>query len=322
MDQKTRHRRNGVPRTARASVPSPGGSFKTFQDFEPGSRRSGVGMAGAGRAIAVLLAVAILSGCGTLRALNPIGSSNEEPAPSVPAGVPAGMDAAGRKLVVINPDQLPVRIRADALAVHMFRDIADRAARELADIHNLAGPDRRAIIRLGPFDNNASLKMDPRLFLETVRARAIDHSEGRLLFRDDTVYADILDERGRLSKPATEIHLNGRHGRSRTPDGDLRNDETRLNFRRSVGVDGQLAEASHILAGALYQIRERSVENPGFGTSYFQYHFRLVDQRNGVIIWQAMYDTKVLGKLGALDSVMSSGGGEAPESGFLQKVPF
>lgn len=249
------------------------------------------------------------------------------PAASAAPTPEAMSNGNGKSVLMVKPDQLPVRIRADELPVHLFRDIADKAGQELAAIENLAGPDRRAIVRLGVFDNRSSLRIDKGLFLETVRARAIEHSRGKLLFRDDAVYPDILDERARLNRPLTETHWNGRRSRSLMASiADSQTDETRMSYRRSVGVDGQLAEATHILTGGLFQIREREADNPGHGANYFQYHFRLVDQTNGVIVWHRVFDTKIVGDLAAVEAAMQpmpvQASAKPPEGGFLQRIPF
>ncbi len=268
------------------------------------------------RPLAAAVAVAALAGC----------AADDEAAPPPEARkdveVKVDFNAPDNMVIVVEPDRLPIRIPADQLPVHMFRDIVDRTGKELAAIENIADEGRKAVIRLGPFHNQTSLALDSRMFLESIRAAAIKHSDARILFRDDRAYPAILDERARLAKPETGVAVFGRADAARADGGaDVSGARARMDYSRSVGVDGQLAEATHILTGSLFQMQERADVKPTFGANYLQYHFRLVDQSNGVIVWHRAFQTKVLGRLADLPEPVAAVAGTG-SGGFVNRAPF
>lgn len=216
-----------------------------------------------------------------------------------------GAGAAPRPAAGGSASSLPEgeRVPLDRLPVYMLTYIADVVGQDLAALKDLAGPGRRAVVALGPFDNRSTLPLDPRLVLETIRASAIDQSGGSLLFRDDRVYGDILEERKREAAKAKA---------GRRASGGARG--------RSGKEPARSMETTHILTGSLFQMRDHSPDDKSRTLTYFQFHFRLVDRGSGVIVWHRSFDSQVLGQLSPTKPTATTG--SSTDGGFLHRIPF
>jgi hypothetical protein len=81
-----------------------------------------------------------------------------------------------------------------------------------------------------------------------------------------------------------------------------------------------VAEVDYFLRGLIYQVREPDARDPKGGMNYFQYQFRVVDARNGIIVWEKMLDGKLEGDYMPLKKKPRSGTGTlgAPPNYFPQ----
>jgi hypothetical protein len=77
-------------------------------------------------------------------------------------------------------------------------------------------------------------------------------------------------------------------------------------------MKSKVAEADYFLRGIIYQIKERNAQNPDEGMNYFQFQFRVVDARNGLIVWEKMLDSKMEGEYQPLQGIGAGAGAIVP----------
>jgi len=71
--------------------------------------------------------------------------------------------------------------------------------------------------------------------------------------------------------------------------------ERKVEMMQEATVKSKVAAADYFLRGIIYQINERHAHRPEEGMSYFQYQFRVVDARSGIIVWEKMLSNKMEG---------------------------
>jgi len=214
-------------------------------------------------------------------------------------------------------EALPTEVAADTLTVGQFRRVCDILARNIIVQPFIARSPRPPIIAIRKLENKTGKEIDEQIFQETIRAKLIENAGGAVLFRDDVSYKDIIKERirqggGEINVTLTDSTTNSRgyernkereyesgslSGLSGTTDKSAnRNEESEMRMRQSGKAKSRIAGADYFLRGIIYQVKEPDVNHPEKGMNYFQYQFRVVDARNGIIVWEKMLDSKMAGK--------------------------
>ena len=201
----------------------------------------------------------------------------------------------------VGPTETPAAVAANTLTVATFRRVTSAAADALLGLQSLTDRDEAVVLGLGPFENRTELPFDGHLFLDSIRADVIRQAGASIYFRDDAVYGDILAERMKRNALPVDGVADGSFERRASDGADRRDDRATYTFADGREIDGRVAPVDFILTGTAYQLREPDLSRPQFGQNYFQFHFRLVDVRNGVIVWERVYASKLDGVLPPVD---------------------
>jgi PBP1b-binding outer membrane lipoprotein LpoB len=220
-------------------------------------------------------------------------------------------------------EALPPVVYSDIITVGQFRSVCDRLARSLVAQPFVQRAPRPPIVTIRKLQNKTGIPIDKSIFQETIRARLMENSGGSVLFRDDVSYKDILEERLRQSDNEVTVTVTDSNIQSRTRDklnetqfdsGFLSGvggtdevaynteEEREVEISQSGSIKSKVAEADYFLRGIIYQIKERNANKPGEGMNYFQFQFRVVDARNGIIVWEKMLDSKMEGEYQPLNA--------------------
>lgn len=231
--------------------------------------------------------------------------------------------AQPKKAVVIPATQyrpieaLPGEVAAETLTVGQFRRVCDILARNIIVQSFITRASQPPIITIRKLENKTGQEIDEQIFQETIRVKLIENAAGSVLFRDDASYKDIIKERMRQGSGEINVTLTDSMTESRgyerskereyesgslsglsgaTDKSATRDEESEMRMRQSGKVKSRIAEADYFLRGLIYQVKEPNVNNRKRGMNYFQYQFRIVDARNGIIVWEKMLDSKMAGK--------------------------
>ncbi|MCP5070040.1 MAG: hypothetical protein GY946_26015 [bacterium] len=229
-------------------------------------------------------------------------------------------------------EALPPDIYADTVTVQDFRRVCDALARDLITQPFITRSGKPPVITIRKLANKTSLMIDEQIFQETIRVQLMEHARGAVLFRDDQSYRDIVQERLRQSSNEIEVTLTdsvvskstNQRGRDlefdrgslsgqgqHASDSALQDAEQELELEQSASVSGKVAQADYFLRGLIYQLREPDAQSPDGGMSYFQYQFRVVDARSGIIMWEKMLDTKLARTYAPVKAAPAGSGGQA-----------
>lgn len=214
-------------------------------------------------------------------------------------------------------DALPVEVAADTITVAQFRYVCDMMARDLVRQPFVVRSGRPPVVTIRKIQNKTAQYVDEHIFQETIRARLMQNAGGMILFRDDASYNDIIQERVRQSNEEMTVTLTDTIIEEKTYDrvnektfesGSLsgasgnteaaRNieAESAMDMSQTATVKSSLAAADYFLRGIIYQVNERDLTQQNEGMAYFQYQFRVVDARNGLIVWEKMLSSKMAGQ--------------------------
>ena len=241
-------------------------------------------------------------------------------------------------------EALPPEIYADTVTVQDFRRVCDALARDLITQPFITRSGQPPVITIRKLTNKTSVMIDEQIFQETIRVKLMEHARGAVLFRDDGSYRDIVQERLRQSSNQIEVTLtdsvvsrdSSRRGRDlefergslsgqgqHSKDTALQDAEQEIELEQSASVSSKVAQADYFLRGLIYQLREPDARNPKKGMSYFQYQFRVVDTRSGIIVWEKMLDTKLIGSYTPVKARPAGSAGRtgAPPNMFTGCVP-
>lgn len=214
-------------------------------------------------------------------------------------------------------EAMPEEVAADTIPVIQFRRVCDQIARDLVIQPFVIRSSRPPVVTIRKIENKTGIELDERIFQETIRVRLMEYAQGTVLFRDDESYQDIIKERGRQSFNEINLTLTdstvstGGHERfterefeggslsgMSTGSGKTHNvrEESTMEMEQSGTVQSRVADADYFLRGIIYQVKEENLKRLGEGMNYFQYQFRLVDARTGLIVWEKMLSSKMEGK--------------------------
>lgn len=214
-------------------------------------------------------------------------------------------------------DALPAEIESDIITVRQFRQVCDKLARSLVTQPFITRAPRPPVITIRPLENKTGVDVDESIFQETIRAKLMEHAGGAVLFRDDVSYKDVLQERLRqgneeVTITATDSTITTRNrddvrgielgggflSGSNVTQENINNveSESGVQIEHTGSVKARVADADYFLRGLVYQIKERDVNDPQRGMNYYQYQFRIVDARTGLIVWEKMLGSKLEGK--------------------------
>jgi hypothetical protein len=163
---------------------------------------------------------------------------------------------------------------SDSLPAAAFRGLVEIVAKEIASAPAYQDSANAPTIALGDFHNGTALRIDRALVLESIRAETIQVSGGRVKFRDDAAYGAIVEERARQSAAAAAVERSGWRPTAAS------------HYEQRTTVDGRVADARVILAGSVFQLHDRDALRPDWGTTHHQFHFRLIDVRTGLVLWE------------------------------------
>ena len=150
-----------------------------------------------------------------------------------------------------------------------LRTIAQRMARSLITVDQIARADSPPRIAFLDVNNRTNQIIDKEIFLNSIRTILIQNSQGKVVFLDRARINQIMAER--------ELKRKGIVGSS--------------DRKVMSGVD-------FFLTGDLNAIDK--VEGPSRLT-YTRYSFRLTDAESSDIIWEDVYEVKKLGRRGVFD---------------------
>ncbi len=221
---------------------------------------------------------------------------------------------------------LPLEVYADTITVQQFRRVCDVLARNLVIQSFVTHASRPPVVTVRKLENKSEIDIDESIFQETIRAKLIEYSRGLILFRDDASYRDIIVEKARQNSGEIQVSMTDSMVETRTVDrirerefdggslsgsygkheGDKNIEQVhKVEMMQEATVKSKVAAADYFLRGIIYQINERHANRPEEGMSYFQYQFRVVDARTGIIVWEKMLSSKMEGSYG----VQPGGGG-------------
>ena len=214
-------------------------------------------------------------------------------------------------------DALPTEVAADTITVAQFRYVCDMMARDLVRQPFVVRFGRPPVVTIRKIQNKTGQYVDEHIFQETIRGKLMQNAGGTILFRDDASYNDIIQERVRQSNEEMTVTLTDTVIEERTYDrvkektfesGSLSGAggsmetagnveaEHAVDMSQTATVKSSLAAADYFLRGIIYQVNERDVTSKNGGMAYFQYQFRVVDARNGLIAWEKMLSSKMVGQ--------------------------
>ena len=156
--------------------------------------------------------------------------------------------------------------------------------------------------------------LDLTTFPQMMREKLVNASVPNLVFRDEEIRDDIIEERAAQSGPPVRIRrtesseVEGgrrvlRPGGHRGPGGvgtPLAGEE---KYRSSIEKDqvaevsAALADVDYYLTGFIYRQDERSAGVHRRGFRYYHFQFRLTDARRGLVAWERTYYRKTEGVL-------------------------
>ena len=213
-------------------------------------------------------------------------------------------------------EALPDEVHADIITVGQFRRVCDMLARDLVIQPFVARSSYPPVMTIRRLQNKTELELDEQIFQETIRVKLMESSRGAVLFRDDDSYKDIIQERLRQSSQEITVTMTDTVVETKTFDrikerefesgslsGSLSDAEQTINVDeqseteliQTGSVKSRIAAADYFLRGIIYQVKEKDAFNPDRGMNYFQYQFRVVDARSGLIVWEKMLDSKMEG---------------------------
>jgi hypothetical protein len=214
-------------------------------------------------------------------------------------------------------DALPTEVAADTITVAQFRYVCDAMARDLIRQPFIVRAARPPIMTIRKIQNKTGIYIDEKIYQETIRVELMQNAGGHVLFRDDASYKDIIQERARQSNEEVTVTLTDsvldkkthdrvkdREYESGTLSGSTgtseasanTEDESNMDMTQTASVKSGIAAADYFLRGIIYQVDERDRTTQNSGMSYFQYQFRIVDARSGLIVWEKMLSSKMAGE--------------------------
>ena len=194
-----------------------------------------------------------------------------------------------------------------------FEATCDKMARALILQPFIQSSPEPPIISIRPIENKTGLSMDLEIFQETIRVKLVKHSQGRVLFRDDKSRRDIIMERAQqqsevtvktidemiqekfAAKPSQAQPSGGFGGAGAAPT-ERQGGLSASQIKGQTRTSGRLAEVDYFLRGLIFSAVEPDRNNPRVGFRYWQYQFRVVDARTGVVVWEDLYRTKAWGQ--------------------------
>lgn len=182
---------------------------------------------------------------------------------AVSALVPAGC-SENKRLDVDSAELMPGGVTSQD-----FRSICSRMAQSMIRLPQIQEADSPPTIAFAEVTNKSDELLDTDSYLEKIRTQLIRNSQGRLVFLDRELVAQILEEKA--------------------------NQEAGV---LSGSAEGTPLSADYFLAGTITGIRKAQGRE---STSYMRFAFRLTDVRNSVIIWEDEYEVKTYHKAGTYD---------------------
>ncbi|MDM8543723.1 hypothetical protein QUF90_21830 [Desulfococcaceae bacterium HSG9] len=214
-------------------------------------------------------------------------------------------------------EALPTEVASDTMTVLQFRKVCDQMARNMIIQPFVSQSPRPPVVTIRKLENKTGIEIDESIFQETIRVKLMEYAGGRVFFRDDASYKDILKERMQQSSNEVNMTLtdttvmtreNERFAERKFEGGSLSGmskgggkeqnirEEQEVTISQTGKVKAKVAGADYFLRGIIYQLKEEDVNRRGQGMNYFQYQFRVVDARTGLIAWEKMLSSKMEGK--------------------------
>ncbi|MCB2181528.1 MAG: penicillin-binding protein activator LpoB [Desulfobulbaceae bacterium] len=214
-------------------------------------------------------------------------------------------------------EALPAAVAADTITVAQFRYVCDMMARDLVRQPFVVRAARPPIVTVRKIQNKTGIYIDEQIFQETIRGKLMENAGGLMLFRDDVSYKDIIQERVRQSNEELTVTLTDTVLETKTHDrvrerefesGSLSGaggtgettsnieEESAMDMSQTASVKSKVAAADYFMRGIIFQVNERDMTKKNSGMSYFQYQFRVVDARSGLIVWEKMLSSKMAGE--------------------------
>ena len=213
----------------------------------------------------------------------------------------------------VDPQMRANNAPLNVVLVKDFEATCDQMARALILQPFIQSSPEPPIISIRPIENKTGLSMDLEIFQETIRVKLVKHSQGRVLFRDDKSRRDIIMERAQqdsevsvktidemieekfAAKPGNPQNSGG-FGGAGSGQVERQGQISASQIKGQTRTSGRLAEVDYFLRGLIFSTVEPDRNDPRVGFRYWQFQFRVVDARTGVVVWEDLYRTKAWGQ--------------------------
>lgn len=207
----------------------------------------------------------------------------------------------------------PTTYNINELMVRDFQTASDRMARSLIIQPFIQRAEYPPVITIRPVENKTGLDIDTEIFQETIRVNLMKNAGGSLLFRDDKSRQDIIMERAnqnsqvsvktidelveeKFSSQKSPNTAQGFGGYGTTQQPPVSSEKSTTKMKRSARVSGQIADVDYFLRGIIFSTTETRQADHKRGMRYWQYQFRVVDARTGLVVWEDVYQSKSEGR--------------------------
>jgi len=184
------------------------------------------------------------------------------------------------------------------ISVEDLRVTCDIMARDLIQQEFIYTKKAIPIVAVKPLENKTDLVIDPDIFQKTIRVKLMEHSGGRILFRDEESYRYTLDERMKQSGDKVQISSTTTHTRTQSPTtvGQPLNVQVQEQKKTTTidedKIEKKVADVDYFLTGLIYSTIEVTQTSALRGMRYFQFQFRVTDSQTNIIMWEKEYLVK------------------------------
>ncbi len=239
---------------------------------------------------AILLTGCLMSGCTTVRGVDP-----------------------DRTRRVENRDEPRNRV-LDKPSVQEFLSACDYLSRDLANSALIQYADRPVVIEISPMVDRTGQGLDVSIYGQTMREKLMQMGHGKIAFRDEESRENIIAER--IDQSDTPIVVTSsetttttgsrrisRPGGFKGPGGTgtsfdvTETGDTTVEKNQQAEVSGKIADVDYFLCGFVYLQDERTAGRRRRGFRYYRFQYRLTDARTSLIAWEKRYDLKNVGAL-------------------------
>ena len=198
-------------------------------------------------------------------------------------------------------------------SVLQLKVACDQLARDLARSSLVQGATEPIVIEIRPMVDKTDQGLDVTTFPQMIREKLVSAGIENIVFRDEEVREDIIEER--IEQSDSSVHVRskktseivdtgatsrrGKYTRVRpgTPFNTTEEHKTTVTKDRDAEVSSKIAEVDYFLKGFIERQDERTAGRRDRGYRYYRFQFRLTNARDGTVAWERYYDDKRFGAL-------------------------